>query len=83
MPIAVHVPVLGEDHTWSLTPVGVRGLSARTDMVSHARWCSCSNSRRGLTWSLMPVGVRVPVSGEDHTRSLTPTIVSVLDPGDG
>ena len=23
MPIAVHVPVLGEDHTWSLTPVGI------------------------------------------------------------
>ena len=30
----------------------------------------------------MPVGVRVPVSGEDHTRSLTPTTVRVLDPGE-
>ena len=30
----------------------------------------------------MPVGVRVPVSGEDHTQSLTPTIVRVLDPGE-
>ena len=51
-------------------------------MVAHSSYFSCSTSRRGPTWSLMPVGVHVPVLGEDHTRSLTPNIVRVLDPGE-
>ena len=34
MPIAVHVPILGEDHTWSLTPIGVRVPTLGEDRAS-------------------------------------------------
>ena len=62
MPVGVRVPVSGEDHTWSLTPVGIRVPVL------------VPNDDR--SWSLVSVVVRV--SGEDNTWSLTPISAPLL-----
>ena len=56
MPVVVHVPVPGEDHTWSITPVRVP-VPGEGHMVAHSFVFQFSVR---TTWLLTPIDVRVP-----------------------
>ena len=70
--------VLREDHTWSLTPIGIRVSipdENHTWLLMPVGVCA---PREDRTWSLTPVGIHFPVLGEDRTWLLKLVSVQYL-----